>query len=133
MICLILSSFPCILFSLTFFPLEYLYLQGTSFTGNLPTFSTGLIELDLSSTFYSGGLIGSNFEGLDSLNLLIIDDCQFDSSIPTEIAALPNLEFFYASDAMITGDLSYMKNMPSIFEHFVSNNPKLVSHFMQPM
>ena len=26
---------------------------------------------------------------------------------------------------MITGDLSYMKNMPAVFEHFAHDNPKL--------
>lgn len=108
--------------------IEYLYIQATSFAGDLPPFPTGLVELDLSSTLISGGLVGSNFVGLDELKFLLLDGCQFSTSIPTELASLPNLEYFYASDAMITGDLSYMSAMPSIFEHFVANNPNLVSN-----
>lgn len=54
-----------------------------------------------------------------------MDGVQFDSSIPSEIASLPNLEYLFASDSMITGDLSYMENMPVIFEHWVDRNPKL--------
>lgn len=94
--------------------------------GDLPTFPTGLIELDASNTFISGGLVGSNFKGLNDLNWLLLDGCQFDSPIPSELAGLPNLEYLYASEAGITGDLSYLNNMPALFEHFVDRNPGLV-------
>jgi hypothetical protein len=106
---------------------EYLYFSKTSFSGHLPKFPTGLVELDVSFTLIDGGLEGSNFEGLNSLEWLVLDGNQFDAPIPAEIGALESLEYFYAAGAMITGDLSYMENMPSIFEHWVDDNPGLVS------
>jgi hypothetical protein len=108
----------------------YLYFSSTSFKGDLPQFPPGIIEIDASNTLIDGGLVGENFAGLNSLNWLLLDGNQFDSSIPTEIAALPSLEYFYAANAMITGDLSYMQNMPAIFEHWVDHNPNLVSFYI---
>jgi hypothetical protein len=106
--------------------LGFFYLQNTMFSGDLPTkFPSGLVELDLTNTMLTGGLKGSSFVDLMSLKFLVLDGVQFNSSIPVEIANLPNLEFFFASDAMITGDLSYMESMPMIFEHWVDRNPGL--------
>lgn len=85
----------------------------------------GLIEFDASHTNINGGLVASNFEGLNHLTWLLLDGCNFQSSIPTEFALLPKLEYFYISDAQITGDLSYLEGMPVLFEHFASNNPGL--------
>jgi hypothetical protein len=87
---------------------------------------TGLVEFDASHTLIDGGLTASNFEGLNDLTWLLLDGCAFQTSIPTEFALLPGLEYFYISDSQITGDLSYMQNMPVLFEHFASNNPELV-------
>mmetsp|Transcript_25669 Transcript_25669/g.53534 ORF Transcript_25669/g.53534 Transcript_25669/m.53534 type:complete len:192 (+) Transcript_25669:616-1191(+) len=73
----------------------------------------------------TGDLDGAAFEGLDSLRFLLVDGNQFHSTIPVEIAGLPNLEYFFATDAMITGDLSYMESMSVIFEHWIDRNPEL--------
>lgn len=73
----------------------------------------------------TGDLQGAAFENLTSLRFLLMDGVQFDSSIPSEIAKLPNLEYLFATDSMITGDLSYMESMPVIFEHWVDRNPLL--------
>ena len=108
--------------------LEYLYLSGTSFSGSLPRFPTGLIELDVADTLFDSGLEWSNFEGLTNLQWLVLDGCLFNAPIPREFGQLPNLEYFYAKDAMITGDLSYMEGMTSLFEHWVDDNPGLVSY-----
>jgi len=105
--------------------LRYLFLGSTSFGGTLPKLPSGLVEFDASHTEINGGLTASNFEGLDDLTWLLLDGCSFQSSIPTEFAELPSLEYFYISDAQITGDLSYMENMPVLFEHFASRNPDL--------
>jgi hypothetical protein len=105
---------------------EFLFLGKTSFGGSLPKLPTGLVEFDASHTLIDGGLTASNFEGLNDLTWLLLDGCAFQTSIPTEFALLPGLEYFYISDAQITGDLSYMQNMPVLFEHFASNNPELV-------
>jgi len=106
--------------------LGYLYIQNTMFSGKLPKkFPDGLIELDIANSLITGTLDGAAFEGLNSLRFLLMDGMQFNSSIPSEIASLPNLEYFFATDAMITGDLSYMQSMPIIFEHWTDRNPDL--------
>jgi hypothetical protein len=74
-----------------------------------------------------GGLVGSNFAGLNSLEWLVLDGNLYNAPIPKEIGQLDSLEYFYAAGAMITGDLSYMENMTAIFEHWVDGNPELVS------
>lgn len=104
----------------------YLYFQNTMFAGSLPSkFPNGLIELDIANSMITGPLVGKAFEDLTSLRFLLMDGVQFNSSIPTEIASLPNLEYLFATDAMITGDLSYMEDMSIIFEHWVDRNPML--------
>ena len=96
------------------------------FAGKLPAkFPDGLVELDIANSMITGELQGSAFTDLTSLRFLLMDGVQFDSSIPSEIAGLPNLEYLFATDAMITGDLSYMENMSVIFEHWVDRNPAL--------
>jgi len=106
--------------------LGYLYIQNTVFSGALPpNLPSGLVELDIANSMISGGLQGSTFEKLTSLRFLLMDGVQFDSTIPSEIAQLPNLEYLFATDAMITGDLSYMESMSVIFEHWVDRNPGL--------
>ncbi len=90
-----------------------------------PKFPEGLVELDIANSLITGGLPGDAFTGLSSLRFLLMDGVQLDSSIPTEIASLPNLEYLFATDSMLTGDLSYMENMPVIFEHWVDRNPNL--------
>ena len=114
------------LFIVFFICSGYLYLQNTGFSGRLPPkFPEGLVELDIANSLITGDLQGAAFENLSSLRFLLMDGVQFDSSIPSEIAFLPNLEYLFATDAMLTGDLSYMENMPMIFEHWVDRNPKL--------
>lgn len=105
--------------------LRYLFLGKTAFGGSIPQLPSGLIEFDASHTNIDGGLVAENFEGLNHLTWLLLDGCSFQTSIPTEFAELPKLEYFYISDAQITGDLSYLEGMPVLFEHFASNNPGL--------
>lgn len=106
--------------------LGYLYFQDTMFGGSLPSkFPDGLIELDIANSMITGILDGAAFKDLNALRFLLMDGLQFNSTIPTEIAALPNLEYLFASDSLITGDLSYMGSMSSIFEHWVDRNSGL--------
>ena len=96
------------------------------FAGKLPSkFPNGLIELDIANSLITGELVGAAFQDLTAMRFLLMDGVQFNSSIPTEIAALPNLEYLFASDSMITGDLSYMESMSMIFEHWVDRNELL--------
>eukprot|EP00536_Pseudo-nitzschia_multiseries_P014689 jgi/Psemu1/291589/fgenesh1_pg.752_\ len=106
--------------------LGFLYVQNTLFSGKLPKkFPEGLIELDIANSMITGSLEGAAFEGLNSLRFLLMDGVQFNSSIPSEIANLPSLEYLFATDAMITGDLGYMESMSVIFEHWTDRNPDL--------
>ena len=81
--------------------------------------------MDIANSMITGNLDGAAFEGLNSLRFLLMDGAQFNSTIPVEIARLPNLEYLFATDAMITGDLGYMESMSVIFEHWVDRNPGL--------
>ena len=100
-----------------------MFFQATAFAGVLPRLPTGLVEFDCSFTLIQGGLVGSNFIGLNDLNFALLDGNAFNATVPSELALLPNLEFLYLSDAFISGDLSYMQGMPSIREHWIDINP----------
>ncbi|CAB9520728.1 leucine rich repeat [Seminavis robusta] len=49
----------------------------------------------------------------------------YNSSIPVEIGELPNLQFLYAENSFVEGDLSFMEPMQSIVECWVDQNPGL--------
>jgi hypothetical protein len=109
--------------------LEELYYGTNSFQyDGIPTFIgklTNLYEYDCSYTLYFGELKEEIFENLDKLEYLYIGGNSFESSIPTNIGKLPNLLYFYAENADIVGDLSFMKGMPQIYEMWVDRNPLL--------
>lgn len=105
--------------------LQVLNYGSTGFQGQLPTLPSGIVEFDCSYTLHSGEISESIFEGLDNLELLMMDGNNFDSVVPTTVSALPSLKFFYIREALIRGDLSYMHGMPAIVEHQVDGNPQL--------
>jgi hypothetical protein len=72
-----------------------------------------------------GGLTNEVFSGLNNLSFALLDGNAFNTSIPTVFGSLPNLEFLFVSDAFISGDLTYMRGMPKIVEHWVDVNPGL--------
>ena len=113
-------SFPWLLLA------EYLYIEGTSFAGDLPKLPSSLREFDASSTLINGGLTSENFEGLDSLSRLELNFLNFNQPIPTTLAALPSLEFLYMAFSGITGDLSFLSQMTSIAEIALDGNPGIV-------
>jgi Leucine-rich repeat (LRR) protein len=103
----------------------FLFFQGTAFAGDLPVLPSGLVELDISFSLISGGLIPASFEGLQNLEFLDLSGNAFNSAVPSVFATLPNLQFLYIQDAFITGDLSYMEGMPSMREHWIDQNQDL--------
>ena len=109
--------------------LRHLYFGRTYFSNDgIPTMIgrlTNLEEFDCSYTLYHGPLRGESFAGLSNLEYLHIGGNQYNSSIPTELAQLPKLQFLYAEYADLTGDLSFMKFMPAIIEMWVDRNPTL--------
>ena len=104
---------------------ERLYIQATSFAGNIPRLPINLFELDMSFTLISGGLTDANFENLDRLNWVLLDGNAYNSSVPSVFGRLQNLQFLYISDAFVSGDLSYMNGMSEIIEHWIDVNPGL--------
>lgn len=86
---------------------------------------TALELLDISYTLFFGALDGSIFAGMSSLSSLEMGGNQYDSAMPVEIATLPSLESLYAEDCALTGDLSFVSSMPSVFELWLDQNPLL--------
>jgi Leucine-rich repeat (LRR) protein len=100
-----------------------LYFKSTAFAGDIPRLPSGIEEFDASFSLISGGLVAENFQGLNSLEYLVLSGNALNSTVPSVLATLPNLEFLYLSDAFISGDLSYMEGMESMIEHWIDLNP----------
>jgi Leucine-rich repeat (LRR) protein len=86
---------------------------------------TNLQEYDCSYTLYHGPLVGQTWSKLSNLSYLHIGGNRYNSTIPVELASMPNLEFFYAEFADLTGDLSFVSMMPEIVELWVDRNPMM--------
>ena len=104
---------------------ETINVEDTSFSGSIPRLPDGLVNFDISGSFFDDGLNDANFEGLERLNFVDLDYNLFDSTIPSVFGRLPNLEFLYVSGSFITGDLSFMEGMPVLRELWIDNNPLL--------
>jgi len=105
--------------------IETISVEDTSFGGSIPRLPDGLVNFDISGSFFDDGLDDANFEGLELLNFVDLDYNMFDSSIPSVFGRLPNLEFLYVSSSFIKGDLSFMNGMPVLRELWIDNNPLL--------
>lgn len=109
--------------------LEYLFFGSTSFEydGIPPQLGqlTKLIELDFSYTLYFGHLDGAAFENLSNLKYLVMDGNAYNSTLPSQLVNLPQLEYLYAGFSFIEGDLSFVSQMPMIFELWIDDNPGL--------
>ena len=109
--------------------LEYLYLGTTYFQydGVPPALGklTKLKELDFSESLYNGALDGATFSNLSNLRYLVMDGNSYDSSIPSELARLPNLEYLYAGYSSLEGGLDFMTLMPKVVELWLDDNPKM--------
>jgi len=86
---------------------------------------TKLTELDVSYTLFNGQLRGEVFQNLADLTHLSIGGNAYNSSIPREIGELPSLRHFYADNAFLTGDLSFIEPMENIYELWIDKNPAL--------
>jgi hypothetical protein len=104
---------------------EFLYLGVTGFAGELPILPSGLIEVDFAFCLIDGGLTDAAFAQATLLEYVNLGGNAFNASVPAVFGTFANLEFFYVSDCFISGDLSYMNGMPSIFEHWNDVNPGL--------
>lgn len=107
--------------------LEYLFLGTTSFEyDGVPT-ELGklslLKELDFSYSLYFGELRGEVFSNFPNLKYLSMDGNAYNSSLPTELIALPQLEYLYAGFTFLQGSLDFVPSMPRIFELWMDDNP----------
>ena len=109
--------------------MEYLFYGSTSFEyDGVPTEIgklTKLKEYDFSYTLYFGELKGETWAGLTDLNYLVMDGNAYNSSLPTELTQLPNLQYLYSGFAFLEGNLDFVPTMPAIFELWVDDNPGL--------
>jgi hypothetical protein len=106
--------------------LKYLYYGQTSFQyDGIPTeigLLTNLKEYDFSYTLYFGKLDGSIFENLSNLNYLVMTGNSFNSTLPEQIIKLPELEYLYAGNSFLEGDLNFVSRMPKIYELWLDQN-----------
>lgn len=86
---------------------------------------TKLEEFDCSYTLYHGPLDPDAFRFLTNLEYLHMGGNRYNSTIPSELASLPKLEFLYAEYADIKGDLSWVQDMKEIVELWVDRNPMI--------
>lgn len=109
--------------------LQHLYYRQTFFEYNgIPTVLgklTALEELDVSETLYFGKLDGRTFANLSNLRYLSMSGNAYNSSLPTELVGLPNLEYLYADFSFLEGGLDFLTKMPQIREVFIADNPGL--------
>lgn len=105
--------------------LATLMLQGTGFSGDIPRLPENIVNFNIASAMYTGGLIDDNFAMLNNLNYLNLDDNLFNTSIPLVLKTLPKLEYVYLSDCHITGTLSPLEGMPVVRELWMDANPDL--------
>mmetsp|Transcript_15311 Transcript_15311/g.16886 ORF Transcript_15311/g.16886 Transcript_15311/m.16886 type:complete len:520 (-) Transcript_15311:720-2279(-) len=111
--------------------LEYLYLGTTSFEyeGFPPDLGklTKLKELDFSYSLYFGDIsqAGPAFGNLSNLKYLVMDGNAYNSSLPSELVQLPELEYLYAGYSFLEGGLDFVSSMTNIYELWLDDNPGL--------
>jgi Leucine-rich repeat (LRR) protein len=86
---------------------------------------TNLEEYDCSYCLYNGSLTEDLFSSNLNLNYLYISGNNYNSSIPSKLASLPNLEYLYVEDAGLTGDLSFVSDLSVVAELWIGKNPGL--------
>jgi hypothetical protein len=109
--------------------LEFLFYGTTAFEyDGVPSeigLLTNLKEYDFSYTLYFGEFKGSMWTQLTNLNYLVMDGNAYNSSLPDEMLALPNLQYLYAGFSFLEGDLNFVPQMPAVFELWLDDNPGL--------
>lgn len=84
-----------------------------------------LVEYDCSYSLYHGLLRGEAFQNKQNLVYLYIGGNIYRSTIPSQITDLPKLQYLYVEYSDLTGDLSFLVNMPQIEELWIDRNPKM--------
>ena len=85
--------------------------------------------LDISYSLFFGELRDRTFSKLKNLQFLDIGGNSYNSSLPLSIGNLTKLQYFYASDCDLEGDLSVWTQpaqTPGLYELWIDQNPKVV-------
>ncbi len=86
---------------------------------------SGVIEFAVEFALFDGGLNDAAFQDAQGLEYAFLGGNAFNTTVPSILGRLPELQFLYISDCFISVDLSYMQGMPKIFEHWIDVNPAL--------
>jgi Leucine-rich repeat (LRR) protein len=107
--------------------LKNLYLGDTYFEyAGIPSALgrlTNLVELDISFNSWFGPLTASPWSQLTNLEYLVMNGHVFNTSLPEELIRLPKLEYLYAVEGFVQGDLEWISQMPQIRELWIDGNP----------
>lgn len=101
-------------------------LEETGFSGDLPLMPASIVNFNAADANYTGGFNDANFAACVNLNYLDLELNKFNASIPSVLSTLPNLEFLYLSDTLMTGTLAPLEGMAAIRELWMDANPGLV-------
>jgi Leucine-rich repeat (LRR) protein len=108
---------------------EYLYIGSTNFDSDGIPLEIGnlskLVEFDCSYSLFYGPLSGEIFSNMPNLKTLVLSGNGYSSSVPDEIAMLPELQYLSIEEAFLQGDLSFVEKMPKIVELRLDFNPGL--------
>jgi hypothetical protein len=106
--------------------LEFYNCASTLYRGPLsnelfPADMTALSKYSVLSSHYSTPFRYRHLIICVCTDYLDIEFNAYNSTIPSSIGNLPNLERFYARDSFIQGDLEFMRNMKSIGKYFIEH------------
>lgn len=100
------------------------FLRLTGFLYSL--FLHAIVEYDCSSTLYFGELKGEIFTNLLKLQYLVIGDNFYtNSTVPTQIANLPDLQYLYLHNCGLKGNIEFVMNLTKIKEFWIDMNPNI--------
>ncbi|KAG7360053.1 hypothetical protein IV203_035151 [Nitzschia inconspicua] len=107
--------------------LEVLNYRETKFgqNGPIPKLPYTLQEFDCSYASHTGPIPEESFAGLNVLVFASLDGNDFQSSLPTSLVSLQNIQYLTVRNSSLVGTLFYMENMTSIVEHSADKNPQL--------
>jgi hypothetical protein len=104
---------------------DFFFFGQTAWSGPLSPLPSGVTELDTSYTNIIGGLEEETFADASNLNYIFLSGATFNSTVPSILGSLTNLQYLYLTETFLRGDLSYMEGMPRIFEHWNDLNRDL--------
>lgn len=107
-----------------FLSTEYLFVGATGFAGRFPELPVGVLEVDFGYTLMHKGFDEESvFAFSPLLEYLNLGGNALNTTLPSSLTSLPNLKFLYVNDCFLRGNLTYLSQMPAIYEHWIDGNP----------